>query len=157
MNETTWSHFPNYVSGSHKTTTLTLFPDAETSSNWSSIERELLALRRLENDWDGLGALAPAPEIVDSALTFVNSIRMQGPFLPPNRVLAGPLGEIVFEWQSSGSIFEAEIEKVGVAEIYSKENDRPPDIWEYQFNNLDDQDASWHKFKLLTADHSIAS
>lgn len=155
MIETTWSQFSNYVSGSHKTTALTLFPDTETSLNWSSIERELLALRRLEDDWDGLGALAPVPEIVDSALTFINETREMTPSRPPNRVLAGPLGEIVFEWQSSGSIVEAEIEKVGVAEIYSKENDRPPEIWEYEFSNQVNQDASWHN--LLVADHSSAA
>jgi hypothetical protein len=143
MIDTTWSQVSDYVSVSHRTAALASFPNPETSSNWSSIEKELLTLRRLEDDWDGLGARAPALEVVDSALMFIKETRDRAPSRPPNRVLAGPLGEIVFEWQSSGSIVEAEIERVGVAEIYRKENDGSPEILEYEFSNQN-RDASWH-------------
>ena len=59
---------------------------------------ELLELRRLESDWDGDGAIAPIPEIVDSAIALIDQTRGS----MPNRIVPVNDGRITLEWERDG-------------------------------------------------------
>ena len=143
MTETTWEQIWGFSSGPSEDTVLMSSPEARSFQNWNAIEMDLLALRRLEDNWDDLGALAPAPELVDSALVFMKMMHDENPSIPPNRVVAGPLGEIVFEWQRLGLVVEAEIATPEIVEFCWTEEDKESKIWERQFSSQSHQDSSW--------------
>ncbi len=70
---------------------------------------DLLAIRGLGDDWDGLGAEAPRIELVDSAIEIAKALR-EDPTLPaPTRVAATPTGAVLFEWQYPPVYLEAEV------------------------------------------------
>jgi len=81
---------------------------AESSRSWSGVTDQLLRLRRLEDDWDGQGASAPAPATVDAALGVAGELRAVG--VPPaDRAIAGVNGTIFFEWHDAGRYLEVEV------------------------------------------------
>lgn len=83
---------------------------------WELRIDELLDIRRLQNDWDGLGAPAPATTVVDSALALAQLLRRKG-CPPPCRIIAGLTGAVLFEWQNEeGSYSELEMSPPGRAE-----------------------------------------
>jgi len=120
----------------------------ESDSRWTRAEERLLVLRRLEADWDGLGADAPNPELVDSAVQFLAAFRRENPGRPPDSVVAGPNGQIVFEWQLDGLLFEAEMEEPGIVEWLRKEPGGPATTWSSIFW-VTDQDVRWEMKKNL--------
>ncbi len=66
---------------------------------WNHAIDKLLEIRSLTDDWDGEGAPAPECKLVDSAIRLAGW--MQGKDMrPPSRIVAGPTGTVVFEWQS---------------------------------------------------------
>src|SRR5438132_11351375 len=65
---------------------------------WDEVVDDLLAMRALQDDWDGMGAEAPSSQLVESALRFAQTLRRQG-YPCPSRVGAGPNGTVLFEWQ----------------------------------------------------------
>lgn len=76
---------------------------------WNERIDELLAIRQLEDDWDGQGAPAPTIEVVDSALVFALLMRRDG-VVPPTGVVQGLNGEVLFDWQSEdGKYIEVEV------------------------------------------------
>jgi hypothetical protein len=77
----------------------------ELDPGWQVAECELLSIEKLRDDWDGMGAKAPDPKVVESAFIFLDSIRVGGDSQPPESISASPRGRIVFSWQC----FEAEI------------------------------------------------
>lgn len=79
-------------------------PDA-----WSERFDELSDIRCLEDDWDGMGAEAPSAELVGSAIELAKRLRRGRDNDPPSRIVAGPAGTVLFEWQSSGCYQEIEI------------------------------------------------
>jgi hypothetical protein len=85
-------------------------PDA-----WSERIDELLDIRRMEDDWDGMGAPAPATALVDSALLLAQILR-QDRFVAPCRVVAGLTGTVIFEWQNDGIYSELEVTRPHHAE-----------------------------------------
>lgn len=110
---------------------------------WNEAERKLLTLRRLDDDWDDLGAIAPKPELVDSVLELVRELRVSNPDLPPDRVLAGPIGEIIIEWQTSEGILEIEIEQPGIAEVTVARSGAPTSTTILFFGETEERGASW--------------
>lgn len=67
---------------------------------WDQAIDTLLRIRSLEENWDGLGAAAPAGQLVDSAIRLV--VWMQGKdFYPPDRITATGDGTVVFQWRSA--------------------------------------------------------
>ena len=143
MTEATWEQVKLPGFGTSEPTSLMTSPESRVLQGWALADDKLLALRNLADNWDDLGALAPTPELVDSAITFFRSLRALDDIFPPNRVLAGPMGEIVFEWQSPGVVLEVEIERPGVAEFYRKEVGRPPEMWDQSYDDKNNQDVSW--------------
>jgi hypothetical protein len=67
---------------------------------------ELLELRRLGADWDGEGAVAPIPELVDGAIDFV----AQRIYTPPSRVVPINDGRIAVEWYQDGCFVSLRVE-----------------------------------------------
>ena len=68
-----------------------------------SIYDRLRELSKLPEDWDGLGAKQPKPEVIDSILALVS---LRG---GPSRIVASPSGSIVLEWQAPGIRLEVEV------------------------------------------------
>jgi hypothetical protein len=83
---------------------------------WKQRIDDLLDVRRMEDDWDGLGAPAPSVALVDSALQLVQ-IMKDNCFQAPCRVVAGLTGTVLFEWQSQGGAYlELEVTRPQQAE-----------------------------------------
>lgn len=130
---------------------------ASARSTWSSAEERLLSLRRLGDNWDGMDASAPEPEVVDVALRFLKHQRERGADAP-SRVSAGPNGEIAFEWQFEGIVLHAEIDEPGKILWILKEPGNPATSWEDEFDKSN-QDELWGTseiFETLAPDSAAA-
>jgi hypothetical protein len=78
------------------------------TSSWPRLIDDVLTLRSLRDDWDGQGAEAPDPAVLDGALKFAQDFRAaQMP--PADRVIAGVNGTVYFEWHGSGGYLEIEV------------------------------------------------
>jgi hypothetical protein len=75
----------------------------------------LLAIRGLDDDWDGQGAEAPPPALVDAAITLAQTLEARG-LTPPHRVIAGVDGTVSFEWISCSDYLEIEVMSPDYAE-----------------------------------------
>lgn len=94
---------------------------------WTDRIDDLLDIRRLTDDWDGLGAPAPAPRLVDSAIMLAGWMRGRG-VLPPARIVPGLTGTVIFEWQPGpGDYVEVEVTKPFTAELTILRDGRPPE------------------------------
>ena len=82
---------------------------------WSDVIDELLALRGLKDDWDGQGAEAPDPALVDTALAVALDLR-SATMAPADRAIAGVNGTVFFEWFSPTTYLEIEVTAPGRAE-----------------------------------------
>jgi hypothetical protein len=76
---------------------------------WQERDKELLAIRRYKNDWDGLGTEAPNPGYIDQAREILEFLKRRNSSAPPARVSLTPNRSITFEWQSKGYYLEAEL------------------------------------------------
>jgi hypothetical protein len=68
---------------------------------WPKRLDELMTIRTLTDDWDGLGAKAPSTELVDSAIILADGFLRAG-IEAPSRVVAGVNGTVILEWQRDG-------------------------------------------------------
>src|SRR5437667_10595783 len=68
--------------------------DIVASSRWLDRENELKAIRRYRDDWDGMGATAPNPHIVDNAIRFLRKLNREGEMGAPDSVGASPTGAL---------------------------------------------------------------
>jgi hypothetical protein len=82
---------------------------------WRPAIDDLLAIRSLEDDWDGQGSPAPHPAIVDAALWFAQSIEESG-FPSPDFAVAGVNGTVIFEWHLATGYLEIEVVSPDTAE-----------------------------------------
>lgn len=87
------------------------------AGSWEPIVREIVAFQHLGEDWDGQGARPPSEEVLKSAIGLAYTLYEQG-MDPPSRVVPGPEGSVLFEWQDPDGSY-AEVEVVGwlVAEV----------------------------------------
>jgi hypothetical protein len=85
------------------------------TDDWGRVLEELKSFRTLEDDWDGNGAVAPPPSLVDGAITLALSLRADL-YVPPDRVVAGVNGSVFFEWHSQASYQEVEVTSPIMAE-----------------------------------------
>ena len=93
------------------------------SHTWQNSLESLTSLAKLEDDWDGQDAEAPAGDLIDSALEFAEALRSANVQLPC-RVVASVNGTVIFEWQPRSGIYaDAEIVELGLAELSWKEKD----------------------------------
>lgn len=97
-------------------------PDGKT---WSQQIDKLLAIRQLEDDWDGQGTPAPTVEVVDSALVLAILLRQDG-VIPPTGIVQGVVGEVLFDWQSAdGKYVEVEVTGPYRAEVFIHQPGQP--------------------------------
>lgn len=87
--------------------------------SWGDVTDQLLDLEQLEDDWDGMGALAPSKELVRSCGKFVRLARDQSKLGTPVFVVATPDGHVSFEWQGLSLRLEAEITPDAIQWVYS--------------------------------------
>jgi hypothetical protein len=69
-------------------------------------------MSHLTDGWDGLGAPAPKPNIIEKFRRWAHFLEAIG-VQCPTRVLAGLSGNVLLEWQTSGAYFEIEIDAEG--------------------------------------------
>lgn len=95
---------------------------------WSQRMNELLAIRALDEDWDGQGAKAPSTVLLDSAVQLAELLRQRG-IDPPCRIVPGVNGTVIFEWQQDATYREMEVIQPGRAEILEMSPGQPPKHW----------------------------
>lgn len=94
-------------------------PAAEQARCWDERIDQLLAIRQLEDDWDGQGTPAPTVEVVDSALVLALLLRRAG-VEPPSSVVQGVNGDVLFYWWQSpdGKYVEVEVTDPYAADVF---------------------------------------
>jgi hypothetical protein len=92
---------------------------------WNRRIDQLLAIRRLEDNWDGQGTPAPGVEVVDSALVLALLLRTEG-VEAPTGVVQGVTGEVLFDWQwPDGKYLELEVTGAYTADLWVHEPGLP--------------------------------
>ena len=75
---------------------------------WAAVARRLEDIRGWPDGWDGEGAIAPTPALLNSAADLL--VRLQGNGVtPPASITAAPEGSVVIEWRVSGSYLMIEV------------------------------------------------
>jgi hypothetical protein len=95
---------------------------------WNGTIDELRRLRTYEDGWDGDGAVAPPPELVDSAIRLARDLN-QDRVSPPTCVLPGVNGTVVFEWVTARSRLEIEFVEPYLAEVTDVVDGAVTDHW----------------------------
>jgi hypothetical protein len=99
------------------------------AGSWEPAVQKIVGFQHLGDDWDGFGALAPTREVLESAIGLAHCFLDDG-VDPPHRVVAGPGGEVVFEWQDpDGTYTEVEIDLPLHAEVMVVEPGKPARQW----------------------------
>lgn len=86
-----------------------LSADIHSLQSWIAKEADLSAFRQRLEDWDGLGASAPDPTVVDRAISFLHILRARDRSNPPRRVVLSSDGLIALEWVEGRKFVQAEI------------------------------------------------
>jgi hypothetical protein len=102
-------------------------PDA---GRWEAAVAKIVEFQHLGNDWDGLGAVAPSRELLESAIGLAYLFSERG-VNPPHSIIPGLEGSVNFEWQDpDGTITEVEIDRPLHAEVMVVEPGKAPRFWE---------------------------
>ncbi|HTK74567.1 MAG TPA: hypothetical protein VL371_04865 [Gemmataceae bacterium] len=76
--------------------------------SWPLLIDDLLALREFKDDWDGQGAEAPKPGVIDAAVGLAREF--QAAQVPPaDHAIAGVNGTVYFEWHGTQGYLEIEV------------------------------------------------
>jgi hypothetical protein len=107
--------------------------DAETgvpdAGPWEPAVEEVVAYQHLGDNWDGFGAKAPTRELLESAIGLAYIFYGKG-VPPPQRVVPGVDGTVLFEWQlTDGTYAEVEIDRPLHAEVMWIEPGKPAKHW----------------------------
>ena len=97
---------------------------------WDECTRELLELRRLKRNWNGFDADPPDPAAVDSAINLLSQLRLRQKDAPPSRVVLGPDGAVIIEWQTDIERVEVEICSPLRAEWMRSRRGQPATHWD---------------------------
>jgi len=97
-----WTNLPQ-VTAAPETITSGTVP-----TEWWHRRRDLLEIRKYQDGWNGFGADAPDPKMVDAAISFLHVLERRGD-TPPMRVTLSPDGLVAMEWQGDGGYWQAEI------------------------------------------------
>ncbi len=96
---------------------------------WCERIQTILQMQELADDWDGFGAKAPSPELLESAVGLADLLRQRG-VEPPQVVVAGVDGSVSFEWQDARGFYaEIEIVRPYFAEVMVLEPGKSPQHW----------------------------
>lgn len=100
------------------------------AEGWKQCIDNLLAIRLLEDDWDGQGSPAPAPELVDSAIILAVLLR-QKHVKPPNVTVQTVQASVHFHWQwPDTTMLEIDVVEPYVADVYFMPANRPCEHWQ---------------------------
>ena len=103
---------------------------SEAEDIWKDAFDKLDCLRKLGNNWDGLGGEGPSDELIDSVVGLVNWVRRQGELPPPSSITPSPGGTIVVEWEKQdGTYLEAEVVWPFFAEVMLQQPGQPTKYW----------------------------
>ncbi len=94
---------------------------------WEMIIDKVVDMQRLGDDWDGLGAKAPARELLASAVGLAYLLKDRGTE-PPKTVVLSLSGTVVFEWQWADG--EVEVDRPLHADAMLTIPGQPPKHWE---------------------------
>jgi hypothetical protein len=96
---------------------------------WEPAINSIITFQYLGDDWDGLGAKAPSPELLESAIGLAYLLHDKG-VSPPSRVVPGLEGEVLFEWQEAdGTYTDVEIVRPFIAEVMVVEPGKSAKHW----------------------------
>jgi len=96
---------------------------------WEPTVQALVEFQHLGDNWDGQGAVAPSYEQLESAIGLAYTLYQQG-VNPPSRVVPGPQGSVIFEWQDpDGTYTEIEQVRPFYAEVLLIEPGQPAKHW----------------------------
>jgi hypothetical protein len=102
-------------------------PDA---GPWEPTVQKIVQFQHLGDNWDGLGAVAPSRELLESAIGLAYLFSERG-VNPPHSVVPGLDGSVNFEWQDDdGMIAEVEIDRPLHAQVMLVEPGKAPRFWE---------------------------
>ncbi len=85
-------------------------------NEWAKLIDDLLAIRGMEDDWDGEGSIAASIPTVDTAISLAKLLMDKGN-APAQRVYLGVNGTIYFEWQNASGYREIEVISPGEIEF----------------------------------------
>lgn len=103
--------------------------DGSDAGTWQPTIRRIVDFQNLGNNWDGLGAEAPSPEVLQSAIGLAYCF-MENGLSPPDAVVAGLDGSVSFEWQpADGSFIEVLVDAPLHAEGMIIEPGKPAQHW----------------------------
>jgi hypothetical protein len=96
---------------------------------WEPAVEALMGFRKLGDNWDGQGARGPSADLLASAIALAYLLSDQE-VDPPSRVVPGPEGSIIFEWQYlDGTYAEVEVIEPLYAEAMLIEPGQPAKHW----------------------------
>lgn len=99
------------------------------AGTWEPVVAKLISFHDIADDWDGFGAKAPGRELLESAVGLAHILSEKG-INPPNGVLHGVAGTVIFEWQfQDGTYAEVEIDRPLHAEVMLVEPGKPAKHW----------------------------
>lgn len=118
-----------------------LFSSEEGASErkWRLRIDDLLCIRSLRDNWDGFGARAIAPDLVDAAIAFVRRLQQEGRLRPPDRIAPSPGETIVIVWEVPGEYVEAEVCEGRVVEWMLEGGGAETIHWQDSLPNVGDQ------------------
>src|SRR5215469_769673 len=70
------------------------FEEAQVAEGWLNRQNDLKVIRRYRDDWDGMGASAPQPQLIDAAIRLLDSMKYRESISPPSAVSGTPMGHI---------------------------------------------------------------
>jgi hypothetical protein len=98
--------------------------------HWEHVLEELARLGKLTGDWDGQGALPPAPANLERALAWVKEMSRWPDALLPTHIFPGTTGEVVLEWRGESFHLIAEIGEPGRIEWLLRQPGQPARQWD---------------------------
>src|SRR5436190_19450156 len=105
--KTAWLHEVSAHNGAALAPPDTRAPQESGGGNagaWEPTVQTIVALQRLENDWDGFGAEAPSRSVLESAIGLAYCFHDNG-VPPPQRVAPGVSGSVILEWQDADGTY----------------------------------------------------
>lgn len=101
-------------------------PDA---GRWGPVVVKIVEFQHLGDNWDGLNAVAPSRELLESAIGLAYLLSQMG-MDPPIAVAPGLDGSVNFEWHApDGTLCEIEIDRPFHAEVMLIEPGQPARHW----------------------------
>lgn len=123
---------PQSVTPSESPDERVLHPGWGDTKAWDAAVDELLRYRMYDEDWDGNGAAAIPPELVDSAIRLCTRFRRDG-LPPPSCVLPGVNGTVVLEWTTPGERLKVEVIEPNLAEALRSFSGEPIRMIQWRF------------------------